>query len=416
MREDIKERIELIKCGKVPEGYKKTKLGIIPKDWEIVQVQDVLEKVDNPVEVKLDEEYTQIGIRSHGKGIFYKEPVTGKNLGNKRVFWVEPNCIVVNIVFAWERAVARTTYKDKGMIASHRFPMYRVKSDKLNLDYAVIYFLSERGKQTMEFASPGGAGRNRTLGLDRFMKSQMILPPVDKQIEIVKIMNCIDLNIEMQEHLISLYDECKEWVIEQLVMGKKRLPNLRGKWSEKKLSEVLIERKEYAIKGTEYTHVTLSKEGIFPKTMRYNRDHLVKKEDKEYKITKLNDICYNPANLKFGVICKNNFGEAIFSPIYVTYEVYKGNNAGFVSHYIKRSNFINSVRKYEEGTVYERMSVKSSDFTKAIVHFPEEYEQKQISDIIDVFEKKGQLLKKKRELLELQKKALFHIYITGVVY
>lgn len=416
MREDIKERIELIKCGKVPEGYKKTKLGIIPKDWEIVQVQDVLEKVDNPVEVKLDEEYTQIGIRSHGKGIFYKEPVTGKNLGNKRVFWVEPNCIVVNIVFAWERAVARTTYKDKGMIASHRFPMYRVKSDKLNLDYAVIYFLSERGKQTMEFASPGGAGRNRTLGLDRFMKSQIILPPVDKQIEIVKIMNCIDLNIEMQEHLISLYDECKEWVIEQLVMGKKRLPNLRGKWSEKKLSEVLIERKEYAIKGTEYTHVTLSKEGIFPKTMRYNRDHLVKKEDKEYKITKLNDICYNPANLKFGVICKNNFGEAIFSPIYVTYEVYKGNNAGFVSHYIKRSNFINSVRKYEEGTVYERMSVKSSDFTKAIVQFPEEYEQKQISDIIDVFEKKGQLLKKKRELLELQKKALFHIYITGVVY
>lgn len=416
MREDIKERIELIKCGKVPEGYKKTKLGIIPKDWEIVQVQDVLEKVDNPVEVKLDEEYTQIGIRSHGKGIFYKEPVTGKNLGNKRVFWVEPNCIVVNIVFAWERAVARTTYKDKGMIASHRFPMYRVKSDKLNLDYAVIYFLSERGKQTMEFASPGGAGRNRTLGLDRFMKSQIILPPIDKQIEIVKIMNCIDLNIKMQEHLISLYDECKEWVIEQLVTGKKRLPNLRGKWSEKKLSEVLIERKEYAIKGTEYTHVTLSKEGIFPKTMRYNRDHLVKKEDKEYKITKLNDICYNPANLKFGVICKNNFGEAIFSPIYVTYEVYKGNNAGFVSHYIKRSNFINSVRKYEEGTVYERMSVKSSDFTKAIVQFPEEYEQKQISDIIDVFEKKGQLLKKKRELLELQKKALFHIYITGVVY
>ena len=117
MREDIKERIELIKCGKVPEGYKKTKLGIIPKDWEIVRVEDVLEKVDNPVEVKADAEYTQIGIRSHGKGIFYKEPVIGKELGNKRVFWVEPDCFVVNIVFAWERAVARTTYKDKGMIA-----------------------------------------------------------------------------------------------------------------------------------------------------------------------------------------------------------------------------------------------------------------------------------------------------------
>ena len=78
MREDIKERIELIKCGKVPKGYKKTKLGIIPEDWEVVRIQDILEKIDNPVEVKADEEYTQIGIRSHGKGIFYKEPVTGK--------------------------------------------------------------------------------------------------------------------------------------------------------------------------------------------------------------------------------------------------------------------------------------------------------------------------------------------------
>ena len=140
MREDIKERIELIKCGKVPDGYKKTKIGIIPKDWEIVQVQDVLEKVDNPVEVKIDEEYTQIGIRSHGKGIFYKEPVTGKELGNKRVFWIEPDCFVVNIVFAWECAIARTTIEQKGMIASHRFPMYKPKDKRVNLDYLVLYF------------------------------------------------------------------------------------------------------------------------------------------------------------------------------------------------------------------------------------------------------------------------------------
>ena len=33
MREDIKERIELIRAGKVPKGYKKTKVGIVPKEW-----------------------------------------------------------------------------------------------------------------------------------------------------------------------------------------------------------------------------------------------------------------------------------------------------------------------------------------------------------------------------------------------
>ncbi|WP_019488072.1 hypothetical protein [Kamptonema formosum] len=65
--------------------------------------------------------YKQIGIRSHGKGIFHKEAVTGRELGNKRVYWVHPNAFVVNIVFAWEQAVALTSSDENGFIASHRF-------------------------------------------------------------------------------------------------------------------------------------------------------------------------------------------------------------------------------------------------------------------------------------------------------
>ncbi|HLS53414.1 MAG TPA: restriction endonuclease subunit S, partial [Tissierellaceae bacterium] len=34
MKEEIRERIEMINKGQVPEGYKKTKVGIIPEDWE----------------------------------------------------------------------------------------------------------------------------------------------------------------------------------------------------------------------------------------------------------------------------------------------------------------------------------------------------------------------------------------------
>lgn len=33
MTETIKERIELIKKGELPEGYQKTKAGIMPEDW-----------------------------------------------------------------------------------------------------------------------------------------------------------------------------------------------------------------------------------------------------------------------------------------------------------------------------------------------------------------------------------------------
>ena len=72
-----------------------------------------------------------------------------------------------------------------------------------------------------------------------------------------------------------------------------------------RLGDILKERNEYCCKDGTFVHGTLSKDGLFPKTERWNRDFLVKEENKKYKITHLDDICYNPANLKFGVICRN---------------------------------------------------------------------------------------------------------------
>jgi len=107
-----------------------------------------------------------------------------------------------------------------------------------------------------------------------------------------------------------------------------------------RLSDILKERNEYCCKDGKFIHGTLSKDGIFPKTGRWDRDFLVKQEDKKYKVTHLDDICYNPANLKFGVICRNTFGDLIFSPIYVTFEVCKNVNIGFIELYLTNHNFI----------------------------------------------------------------------------
>ena len=63
------------------------------------------------------------------------------------------------------------------------------------------------------------------------------------------------------------------------------------------LSTILNERKEYSEKGLEFPHVTLSKDGILPKGERYNRDFLVKSDDKKYKITTI---------VSFFLFCFNN--------------------------------------------------------------------------------------------------------------
>ena len=109
-------------------------------------------------------------------------------MGNKSVFWIQPDCFVVNIVFAWEHAIAKTTQAEVGMIASHRFPMYKPKKGVLDLDFLLYYFKTARGKHLLGLASPGGAGRNKTLGQGEFAKLKIPVPSLAEQKRIVEVL------------------------------------------------------------------------------------------------------------------------------------------------------------------------------------------------------------------------------------
>ena len=167
---------------------------------------------------------------------------------------------------------------------------------------------------------------------------------------------------------------------------KLRFPGFDEPWKPVILSSILHERNEYAEKDGTYEHATLSKEGIYGKTARYDRDFLVSTENKKYKVTHYNDLCYNPANLKFGVICLNKYGDAIFSPIYVTFEVDEEADVDFIGANVTRWDFINHALRFQQGTVYERMAVSSEDFLSIQCYLPSKNEQVHISSLIRVLD------------------------------
>lgn len=238
---EVTRKIDQIRHGVVPEGYKKTKAGTVPAEWTEYTIADCLKRVERPVEVKSDEMYTQIGIRSHGKGLFYKEPVNGTSLGNKSVFWIEPDCFVLNIVFAWEQAIGKTTQKEVGMIGSHRFPMYRPINERVDVDYLISYLMTKRGKDILEAASPGGAGRNRTLGQDRFMNSKIVLPTLTEQKKIASILTMQDKIIELEQQKIEEIKKAKRFFLEKMFPKEgQTVPEIRFKgftapWEQRKL-------------------------------------------------------------------------------------------------------------------------------------------------------------------------------------
>lgn len=191
-----------------------------PNQKPIMQIVDRIKNSFTPEENTL---YKQIGIRSHAKGLFYKEAVSGKSLGNKSVFWIEPNCFIVNIVFAWERAIGKTTDADIGFIVSHRFPMYRPKAGILNLDYLLYFFKSLKGKYLLELASPGGAGRNKTLGQTEFLKLKIPVPSMEEQIRLVNVLDTATKELHQYQQKLSNLKLQKKGLMQQLLTGKTRI-------------------------------------------------------------------------------------------------------------------------------------------------------------------------------------------------
>lgn len=119
-----------------------------------------------------DEVYQEIGVRSFGKGLFIKEPVLGAELGDKRVFEIRAGDFIVSNVFAWEGAVGVAGQEHEGMIGSHRFMTWTPLED-VSLEYLRHYFGSEAGVASLANASPGSAGRNRTLSIKNFEQVQV---------------------------------------------------------------------------------------------------------------------------------------------------------------------------------------------------------------------------------------------------
>ncbi len=211
--------------------------------WPRVKLGDVLRHVPRPVDVQFDTMYREIGIRSHGKGLFHKAPIAGAELGDKRVFFIEPGDFVLNIVFAWEGAVALASERERGMIASHRFPTFRSDEQRLDLRFLLLYFRMPSGVELMGRVSPGGAGRNRTLNRTAFLSLEIPLPTLAEQRRLVARIDAIASELEMA---VDLQEQS---TYEVRLLASKVARELFTRGSEHRVGEFVSFQTGYAFKS-----------------------------------------------------------------------------------------------------------------------------------------------------------------------
>lgn len=372
------------------------------------KLSEVLERVSEPVELQENEKYTEIGIKSHGKGIFYKAPTTKAEIGNKKVFWVKPNVLILNIVFAWEQAVARTTENDIGKIASHRFPMYKVKEGLLDLDYILYFFHTDMGKKVLGIASPGGAGRNKTLGQKVFENIKIPVPPLEDQKKISRTIRFLNEKIAMNLGKMQLLTERKSSYMQKIFSDT----NIKLRFEEVGLFDLLKEKKlknrdlKY---GREDVLSVSGKHGVVNQIEHLGRSY-AGESVAEYNVAEYSDVIYTKSPLKknpYGIIKSNNYKTGIVSTLYAVFTCKDLDTSTYIQYYF---DFVDNTNKYLRPLVHRGakndMKISNERFLSGKIPIPNEKNLKIFNKFAEQINKQQWALEKKISCLQLYRKGL----------
>ena len=127
--------------------------------------------------------------------------------------------------------------------------------------------------------------------------------------------------------------------------------------------------------------------GITAKTERYERSHLVKK-DNSYKVVRPNDYAYNPMNIRFGAVArhKGDIPVAVFGYYDIFTTVHKSDLV-FMDSFLTCGPMITYHNKVSTGSLIEKQRVHFSDFLEFLLALPPLEERKKIAEILTTQDK-----------------------------
>ena len=409
----------MILRGDTPKGFIKDDFWIIPSDWEKTKMKDILEERK---EYTTDQDTYPLFSLTIEKGVvektdrYERQYLVTKDGDNYKV--VYENDFVYNPMNIRFGAVALHKLRYPVSVSAYYNTFY-IKNG-YNPRFIEYFLQSFRMLHFYNKYAEGSLIEKRRLHYSVLLEYSFSFPPIFEQNRIIEILSTWDKAIELKEKLIDEKKKQKTGLMQKLLTGKVRLSGFDKEWVNVKLKKILKQRNEKSeIKeGLELYSLTIE-DGVTPKTDRYNREFLVKSGNKKYKITKCNDIVYNPANLRFGAIAVNRIGQSVLlSPIYEVLYIKdeKKYDIDFVGQLLTWNRNIKYFSTMAEGTLVERMAVKIDAFLDVAFKFPPSLEeQKAIASILSLADKEICILKKEVISLKKQKKGLMQLLLTGIV-
>ena len=247
----------------IPQGYKKTEIGIIPQEWEVKRLVDLCQNTGdygiNAPSVPYREDLpTYLRITDiDGWGKFIETDKVSVDNPNSSQFILREG----DIVFARTGATVGKTYlydsKDGQLVfagflirftpnSNKAIPYYIKASTETPSYWNWVRIISQRSGQ------PG-------INSVEYGAMKLAVPPLAEQRKIAEILGVWDEAIEKQSRLIEKLEFRKRALMQHLLIGRTRLSGFNTPWQKVKLGEIAQIKK-----GVQVNKDTLQEYGKYP--------------------------------------------------------------------------------------------------------------------------------------------------------
>ena len=226
----------------VPAGYKRTEVGVIPKDWIVRPLGSCLRYAPeygiNAAAVRYDDSlptYLRITDISEDYRFRPSPRVSVKHPSVSSFFLCEGD-----LVFARTGASVGKSYRydeKDGPLVFAGF-LIRIRPDPEKLESVFLAYCVQSGRYWEWVATMSTRSGQPGINGQEYAMFQIPLPPLSEQRAIAKALSDVDGLLAALEALIAKKRAIKQAAMQQLLTGKTRLPGFNGKWVRKRLGEL----------------------------------------------------------------------------------------------------------------------------------------------------------------------------------
>ena len=221
----------------LPQGYKRTEVGVIPVEWEVKRLGEVIEKIVGG------------GTPSRSNSAFWDGNipwVTVKDFATFNPLYTQEYITIEGVKHSATNLIPKGSLITSTRMALGKAVIYQVDVTinqdmkaifpSNSLDILYLYFWFEKKSKYIE--SLGNGSTVMGLSLTDLKSIPFIAPPLPEQKAIAGVLSDVDGLIATLTALIAKKRAVKHATMQQLLTGKTRLAGFTGEWEVKRLGDV----------------------------------------------------------------------------------------------------------------------------------------------------------------------------------